>query len=113
MANALDHKPIRSEDLNSDIEAIKPPYPNSANLSYNSRYIGQSSQPNACPNKKGSCSCCSSNRRQSSNSLITRVNVIIIKENRKVNKNLSTLECCNYHKKSDYINKYPNKQSKN
>lgn len=43
---------------------------------------------------------------------ITRINVTIVKKDKKEdNKALNHVKCFAYHKKSHYANKYPNKES--
>lgn len=85
---------MRNEELNRDIKVKKTLYPPITNqISYNSSYsneqIGYSDQAKAYINKKDFCSHYDDNKGQSNNSLSKKVNIIMVKRNKKINKDLS------------------------
>lgn len=101
------HLPLWGKDFERDVKAKKFYLPSSANTS---EQLTQSGQTTAWPNKKNYCVYRGGNDPQQDNTLATEINTTLVKKDKKIEKDLSQMECYSYHKRDHYANKYPDKQ---
>ena len=96
-----------TDDLEKDVEAKKPLPPSSAN--YTSEQFFQPSRSALWQMKKNPLLCRSGNAHQQGSTPVIRVNITIVKKDKKAEKNISLVEYFSYHKKSHYVNKCSDK----